>query len=234
MRCDSSRTKAALARPRPRAAAWPPAATPATTTRAPTSRPRRTTTGKFEEGTRMAELAEAGEVTVGVKFDQPGLGFKDAAADIPTGLRRRDRQAARRRPRHRPRVRHGHLGGDDLRQPRALPRRRVASTWCSRRTPSPTSAAQIVGQTGPYLITGQQILVAGGQRRQGHRRPRRARRSARRPARPRSRTSRPRAWSPAPADTTPSASRTSSTAPSRRCRPTARSCSATPRRTRAS
>ena len=34
----------------------------------------------------MAELAEAGEITVGVKFDQPGLGFKDAASDIPTGF----------------------------------------------------------------------------------------------------------------------------------------------------
>ena len=42
--------------------------------------------GKFEEGSKMAELAEAGEVTVGVKFDQPGLGFKDAASDIPTGF----------------------------------------------------------------------------------------------------------------------------------------------------
>ena len=34
----------------------------------------------------MAELAEAGEITVGVKYDQPGLGFKDAANDIPTGF----------------------------------------------------------------------------------------------------------------------------------------------------
>ncbi len=42
--------------------------------------------GKFEAGTRMAELAEAGEVTVGVKFDQPGLGSKDAASDSPTGF----------------------------------------------------------------------------------------------------------------------------------------------------
>ena len=42
--------------------------------------------GKFEDGTRMAELADAGEITVGVKFDQPGMGFKDAASDIPTGL----------------------------------------------------------------------------------------------------------------------------------------------------
>ena len=34
----------------------------------------------------MKELADAGKITVGVKFDQPGLGFKGAAADIPTGF----------------------------------------------------------------------------------------------------------------------------------------------------
>ncbi|MGL5826582.1 MAG: hypothetical protein ACRCYU_17485, partial [Nocardioides sp.] len=28
----------------------------------------------FEDGTRMKELAEAGKVTIGVKFDQPGIG----------------------------------------------------------------------------------------------------------------------------------------------------------------
>ena len=33
---------------------------------------------KFEDGTRMAELADAGEINVGVRFDQPGLGFKGA------------------------------------------------------------------------------------------------------------------------------------------------------------
>ena len=42
--------------------------------------------GKFEDGTRMAELAEAGEITVGVRYDQPGLGFKDPAEDIPEGF----------------------------------------------------------------------------------------------------------------------------------------------------
>ena len=40
----------------------------------------------FEDGTRMKELAEAGTINVGVKYDQPGLGFKDAASDIPTGF----------------------------------------------------------------------------------------------------------------------------------------------------
>ena len=42
--------------------------------------------GKFEEGSRMAELADAGKITVGVRYDQPGLGYKDASSDIPTGF----------------------------------------------------------------------------------------------------------------------------------------------------
>ena len=34
----------------------------------------------------MKELADAGKITVGVKFDQPGLGFKGASDDVPTGF----------------------------------------------------------------------------------------------------------------------------------------------------
>ena len=73
---------------------------------------------EFDDGTRMKELAEAGKITVGVRYDQPGLGFKGATDDTPVRLRRRGRQAAGGRPRHRPGGRErGHLRGDDLRQP---------------------------------------------------------------------------------------------------------------------
>ena len=41
---------------------------------------------EFDDGTRMKELADAGTIKVGVKYDQPGLGYKDAASDIPTGF----------------------------------------------------------------------------------------------------------------------------------------------------
>ena len=41
---------------------------------------------KFDDGTKMKELAEAGKVTVGVKYDQPGLGFKGATDELPTGF----------------------------------------------------------------------------------------------------------------------------------------------------
>jgi glutamate transport system substrate-binding protein len=114
--------------------------------------------GKFDEGTKMAELAEAGEVTVGVKFDQPGLGFKDAASDIPTGF---DVEMAKL------------LVADlcidpesdsvtweetisDNREP-YLQEGRVDMVLATYSI-TPERRA-IVGQTGPYLVTGQQILV---------------------------------------------------------------------------
>src|SRR5690349_18138491 len=41
---------------------------------------------KFEAGSKMAELSEAGSINVGVRFDQPGLGFKGGADDLPSGF----------------------------------------------------------------------------------------------------------------------------------------------------
>ncbi|HET6668548.1 MAG TPA: glutamate ABC transporter substrate-binding protein [Intrasporangium sp.] len=114
--------------------------------------------GKFEEGSKMAELAEAGEVTVGVKFDQPGLGFKDAASDIPTGF---DVEIAK--------LLVADLGIDpesdgvtweetisDNREP-YLQEGRVDLVLATYSITEERRA--IVGQTGPYLVTGQQILV---------------------------------------------------------------------------
>ena len=107
---------------------------------------------EFDDGTRMKELAEAGKVTVGVKYDQPGLGFKGATDDIPSGF---DVEIAKLLvadlgidPED---TSVGHLRGDDLRQPRALPdagqgrpgagvvlhHRRAARGWSGR--PGPTS-----------------------------------------------------------------------------------------------
>ena len=40
----------------------------------------------FDAGTRMKELADSGKITIGVKFDQPGIGFKGATDDMPKGL----------------------------------------------------------------------------------------------------------------------------------------------------
>jgi glutamate transport system substrate-binding protein len=115
--------------------------------------------GKFEEGSKMAELAEAGEITIGVKYDQPGLGFKDASADVPSGF---DVEIAK--------LLVADLGIDpnsdavtweetisDNREP-YLEAGRVDLVLASYSITD--ERRQIVGQTGPYLVTGQQVLVA--------------------------------------------------------------------------
>jgi glutamate transport system substrate-binding protein len=116
--------------------------------------------GKFEEGTRMAELAEAGEITVGVRYDQPGLGYKDASSDIPTGF---DVEMAK--------VLVASLGID----PEDTSKVEYVETISDNREPFLEDGTvdivlasysitderrQVVGQAGPYLVTGQQLLVA--------------------------------------------------------------------------
>ena len=115
--------------------------------------------GKFEEGSAMAELAEAGKITVGVKFDQPGLGFKDASAEVPSGF---DVEIAK--------LLIADLGMDpadadavtweetisDNREP-YLEAGRVDLVLASYSITD--ERRQIVGQTGPYFVTGQQVLV---------------------------------------------------------------------------
>ena len=115
--------------------------------------------GKFEEGSYMAELAEQGSVTVGVKYDQPGLGFKGAADDLPSGF---DVEIAK--------LLVADLGIDpedtevvtyeetisDNREP-FLQENRVDLVLASYSITEERRA--IVGQTGPYFLTGQQVLV---------------------------------------------------------------------------
>ena len=113
---------------------------------------------KFDDGTKMKELAESGTIVVGVKYDQPGLGFKGAADDIPSGF---DIEVAK--------LLVADLGIDpqsdnvtweetisDNREP-FLVEGRVDLVLASYSITD--ERRQIVGQTGPYLITGQQVLV---------------------------------------------------------------------------
>lgn len=111
---------------------------------------------EFEEGSRMAELAEAGEITIGVKFDQPGLGFKGATDDVPSGF---DVEIAKQVA--------GQLGiaPEDITWEETISDNREPYLQQGRvdlvlATYSITDERrQIVGQTGPYLVTGQQLLV---------------------------------------------------------------------------
>ena len=104
-----------------------------------------------------AELAEAGEVTIGVKYDQPGIGFKGATDDVPTGF---DPEMGK--------IIAGQLGIpadkiewvetiSDNREP-FLQKGTVDFVLASYSiTPE---RREIVGQAGPYYVTGQQLLVA--------------------------------------------------------------------------
>ncbi len=115
--------------------------------------------GKFEAGSRMAELAKAGKITVGVKFDQPGLGFKGATDKVPSGF---DVEIAKL------------LVADLCIDPSDTNKVTWEETISDNREPylesgkddvvlatySITADRQkVVGQAGPYMVTGQQVLV---------------------------------------------------------------------------
>ncbi len=112
---------------------------------------------KFEDGTRMKELAEAGKVKIGVKFDQPGVGFKSPASDTPTGI---DPEMGK--------IIAGQLGIkadgiewvetiSDNREP-FLQKSTVDFVLASYSITD--ERREVVGQAGPYYVTGQSLLVA--------------------------------------------------------------------------
>jgi glutamate transport system substrate-binding protein len=113
----------------------------------------------FDDGTRMKELADAGKITIGVKYDQPGIGFKGAADDAPKGL---DPEMGR--------ILAASLGIDDAditwketisdnREP-FLQKGEVDLVIASYSITD--ERRKIVGQAGPYYVTGQQLLVKKG------------------------------------------------------------------------
>ncbi len=115
--------------------------------------------GKFDDGTYMAELADAGKIKVGVKYDQPGLGFKGANDDLPSGF---DVEIAK--------LLVADLGID----PQDTDSVDYVETISDNREPFLEEGTvdlvlasysitperrEVVGQTGPYFVTGQQLLV---------------------------------------------------------------------------
>jgi glutamate transport system substrate-binding protein len=102
------------------------------------------------------ELADAGKITIGVKYDQPGIGFKPPGADEPEGI---DVEVGK--------ILAGALGIDegdikwvetvsDNREP-FLQKGNVDLVLASYSITDERRA--IVGQAGPYYVTGQQLLV---------------------------------------------------------------------------
>ncbi len=57
-----------------------------TTTETPEATEDTAATSEFPEGSTMAELAAAGEITIGTKFDQPGFGLLNPATNEPEGF----------------------------------------------------------------------------------------------------------------------------------------------------
>lgn len=113
----------------------------------------------FEAGTAMAELAEAGKIKIGVKYDQPGLGFKRAGQDAPTGF---DVEIGK--------ILAANLGipASDIQWVETISDNRepflqkgtvdfVVATYSIT-----DERREVVGQAGPYYVTGQQILVRKG------------------------------------------------------------------------
>jgi glutamate transport system substrate-binding protein len=111
---------------------------------------------RFPAGTTMARLQDADAITVGVKYDQPGVGFRNLATGKLEGFDIEIAKIVARR-----------LGIDD-------DRIRWVPTVSKNRVPylqsgqvdivvasfsiTPERRAQ-VGQAGPYFVAGQQLLV---------------------------------------------------------------------------
>lgn len=102
------------------------------------------------------ELADAGKITIGVKIDQPGIGFKKPGADTPEGI---DIEMGK--------ILAGALGikDDDIKWVETVSDNRepflqngnvdlVLASYSIT-----DERRQVVGQAGPYYVTGQQLLV---------------------------------------------------------------------------
>lgn len=114
---------------------------------------------KFEPGSAMADFAKDGSITIGVKYDQPGLGFKKAGSDAPAGF---DIEIGK--------ILAAKLG---IRASKITWTETISDNrepFLQKGTVDLVIATysinderrKVVGQAGPYYITGQQILVKKG------------------------------------------------------------------------
>jgi glutamate transport system substrate-binding protein len=110
----------------------------------------------FPAGTTMARLQAAGTVAIGVKYDQPGVGFRNLATRELEGFDiELARIVARRLGIDEDRIRWVSTVSDD--REKYLKAGRVDLVIASYSiTPD---RSDLVGQAGPYLVAGQQLLV---------------------------------------------------------------------------
>ncbi|TXL63265.1 glutamate ABC transporter substrate-binding protein [Aeromicrobium terrae] len=114
---------------------------------------------QFEDGTAMKALAESGKVKIGVKFDQPGLGFKKAGVDIPTGFDVEIGKIIAAKLGIKPSDVDWIETISDNREP-FLQKGTVDFVIASYSITD--DRRKVVGQAGPYYVTGQQLLVKKG------------------------------------------------------------------------
>ena len=107
----------------------------------------------------MKELAEAGKVKIGVKFDQPGLGFKKAGVAIPTGFDVEMGKIIAAQLGIKPADVEWVETISDNREP-FLQKGTVDLVIASYSITD--DRRKVVGQAGPYYLTGQQLLVKKG------------------------------------------------------------------------
>jgi glutamate transport system substrate-binding protein len=112
---------------------------------------------KFDAGTTMAKFNEAGKITIGVKTDQPGIGFLEPGADAPTGF---DIEIAKI------------VAAERGIEPSGIEWKETVSAnrepFLQNGTVDMVAASysitderrELVGQAGPYYVTGQQLLVS--------------------------------------------------------------------------
>jgi glutamate transport system substrate-binding protein len=111
---------------------------------------------EFDSGTKMAELADTGSIKIGVKVDQPGIGFQQPGADSPEGF---DIEVGR--------ILAAALGiaAEDIDWVETVSDNR--EPFLQKGTVDMVIASysitderrEVVGQAGPYYVTGQQLLV---------------------------------------------------------------------------
>jgi glutamate transport system substrate-binding protein len=114
---------------------------------------------QFDEGTTMAELAEAGSITIGTKFDQPGFGLLNPSTDTPEGF---DVEIAK--------IIAAELGiaAEDIEWVETVSANRepflqegrvdmVAATYTIN-----DARKELVAFAGPYYLAGQDIMVPAG------------------------------------------------------------------------
>jgi glutamate transport system substrate-binding protein len=110
----------------------------------------------FQQGTMMAELADQGSIVIGTKFDQPGLGFLEPGADTPSGFDVEMGKYVAAQLGIAPEEIEWKETVSDNREP-FLQNGTVDIVLASYSITD--EREQLVGQAGPYYVTGQQLLV---------------------------------------------------------------------------